>query len=178
MKKILLVALLLISVGASAQTKSQSYIEKFKDDAVRIMHQTGVPASIILAIAMHESASGCSMIAQNLNNQFGMKGYGTNVIKKDKKTIRTPYKKYDSIADSFDDFARVMTEKAKFSGLSDQYSHYDYLGWAYGIQKAGYASSHKWASDVLALVKKYQLHIFDEAPESEASSQAVSANVN
>ncbi len=178
MKKILLVALLLISVGASAQNNSQSYIERFKDDAVRIMHQTGVPASIILAIAMHESANGGSTIAKYLNNQFGMKGYSTNVVKTNKKTIRTSYKKYDSISDSFDDFARVMTEKPKFSGLSEQFSHYDYLGWAHGIQKAGYASSHRWASDVLALVKKYQLHIFDETPENEATAPQVSANVN
>jgi len=164
MKKILLVALLLISVGASAQTKSQTYIEKFKDDAVRIMHQTGVPASIILAIAMHESACGSSTIAQNLNNQFGMKGFGTNIFKKNKKTIRTSYKKYDSPSDSFEDFARIMTEKAKFSSLADKFTHYDYLGWAHGIQKAGYASSRQWASQVLGLVKKYQLNTFDENP--------------
>ncbi|MBW4890401.1 glucosaminidase domain-containing protein [Mucilaginibacter sp. HMF5004] len=169
MKKILLVAFLLISVGASAQTKSQSYIEKFKDDAVRIMHQTGVPASIILAIAMHESASGCSAIAQNLNNQFGMKGYGTTTYKKRKKTITSSYRKYDSPTDSFNDFARIMTEKPKFIGLSDQFTHYDYLGWAHGIQKAGYASSRKWASQVLGMIKKYNLNMFDENPDDKST---------
>jgi flagellum-specific peptidoglycan hydrolase FlgJ len=178
MKKILLVALLLISVGASAQNKTQSYIDKFKDDAVRIMHQTGVPASIVLAIAMHESACGGSMIAKNLNNQFGMKGFGTNVVKSNNKTIRTCYKKYDSPTDSFDDFARIMTEKTKFIGLADKYSHYDYLGWAFGIQKAGYASSRRWAADVLSLVKKYQLNIFDEKPADQQKPVMASASVN
>ena len=178
MKKILLVALLLISVGASAQNKTQSYIEKFKDDAIRIMHETGVPASIILAIAMHESACGGSAIAKNLNNQFGMKGFSTHVFKADKKTLRTNYKKYDSPTDSFDDFARVMTEKAKFNGLADQFTHYDYLGWALGIQKAGYASSRRWASDVLSLVKKYQLNLFDESPANQPMANATTANVN
>ena len=61
---------------ASAQSVSQSYIEKFKDNAIRIMHETGVPASIILGVAMHESGSGKSAIAKNLNNQFGVKGGG------------------------------------------------------------------------------------------------------
>jgi flagellum-specific peptidoglycan hydrolase FlgJ len=178
MKKILLVALLLLSVGASAQNKTQSYIDKFKDDAVRIMHQTGVPASIILAIAMHESACGGSTIAKNLNNQFGMKGFGTTVFKTNKKTIRTSYKKYDSPTDSFDDFARIMTEKAKFVGLADQFTHYDYLGWALGIQKAGYASSRRWAADVLSLVKKYQLNVFDEKPADKQPAPLTTANVN
>jgi len=170
MKKSLLVALLFISVGASAQNSSKSYIEKFKDDAVRIMHQTGVPASIILAIAMHESANGNSAIAQNLNNQFGMKGFGTITYKKKNRTVSTSYKKYDSITDSFDDFARIMTEKAKFSGLADKFTHYDYLGWAHGIQKAGYASSRRWAADVLILVHKYQLNMFDENPSDERTN--------
>jgi len=170
MKKILLIALLFISAKASAQNSSLSYIERFKDDAIRIMHQTGVPASIVLAIAMHESANGNSAIAQNLNNQFGMKGYGTITYKKKKRTISTSYKRYDSITDSFDDFARIMSEKAKFSGLADQFTHYDYLGWAHGIQKAGYASSRRWAADVLILVRKYQLNLFDENPNDQPTS--------
>ena len=75
MKKLLLITSLIVStLAVSAQNTSQSYIEKFKDNAVRLMHETGVPASIILAAAMHESANGNSNIAKNLNNQFGVKG--------------------------------------------------------------------------------------------------------
>src|ERR1700748_2539563 len=116
MKKLLLILTLLISsLAVSAQNTSQSYIEKFKDNAVRIMHETGVPASIILAVAMHESANGNSNIAKNLNNQFGVKGYGTNVYYKNHKKVKTSYKKYDSVMDSFQDFARIMTVRPQFS---------------------------------------------------------------
>src|ERR1700712_5077018 len=100
MKKFLLIVTLLVySFAVSAQTKntSQSYIEKFKDNAIRIMHETGVPASIVLAVAMHESGNGNSAIAQKLNNQFGVKGYGTTVMIKHKKKVRTSYKKYNSV---------------------------------------------------------------------------------
>lgn len=87
MKKILLITTLLIStLAASAQKNtSQSYIEKFKDDAIKIMHETGIPASIVLGVAMHESGCGNSNIAQNLNNQFGVKGYNTVVYTKHNK---------------------------------------------------------------------------------------------
>ncbi|QJD95810.1 glucosaminidase domain-containing protein [Mucilaginibacter robiniae] len=166
MKKILLITCLLISTfAASAQTTSKSYIDKFKDNAIRIMHESGVPASIILAIAMHESASGNSKLARTQNNHFGMKGTSP-VSYTGRKHVHSSYKQYDSAFDSFQDFARVMTERKQFSRLADQLSHYDYKGWVKGIQHSGYASSHQWGSQVLGLIHKYELHAFDEEPDS------------
>jgi hypothetical protein len=42
-----------------------------------------------------------------------------------------------------------MTERKQFSHLADALTHYDYKGWAKGIQRSGYAGSRKWASQVL-----------------------------
>ncbi|SDE76887.1 Flagellum-specific peptidoglycan hydrolase FlgJ [Mucilaginibacter pineti] len=174
MKKILLITTLLIStLAASAQkNSSQSYIDKFKDDAIRIMHQTGIPASIVLGVAMHESANGNSTIAQNLNNQFGVKGGGGVVFIKHHKKVHSSYKKYNSVFDSFQDFARIMTERKQFSHLADALTHYDYTGWAHGIQRSGYASSRKWAAQVLGIINKYDLHDLDEKPEEQQAKPA------
>jgi flagellum-specific peptidoglycan hydrolase FlgJ len=180
MKKLLTVTLLLISVlittttAVSAQSASQTYIEKFKDNAIRIMHETGVPASIILGVAMHESGSGKSAIAQNLNNQFGVKGGGTAVYYKHNKKVKSAYKRYDSVLDSFNDFARIMTERKQFSHLGDKFTQYDYKGWAKGIQRSGYASSRKWASQVLGIINKYKLDELDKTPEE--NTQLAEAN--
>lgn len=168
MKKLLTVTLLSVSAFfastsiASAQSAAQSYIQKFKDNAIRIMHETGVPASIILGVAMHESASGKSAIAQNLNNQFGVKGGGGAVYYKGNKKVRSSYKKYDSVMDSFKDFARIMTERKQFSHLLEKFSTTDYKGWAKGIQRSGYASSRKWSAQVLGIINKYDLNEFDD----------------
>ncbi len=166
MKKFLLVTTFLASaLMASAQKNTpQTYIEKFKEDAIRIMHETGVPASIVLGVAMHESGCGNSKLAQNLNNQFGVKGGGGAVYTEHKKKVHTAYKKYESVFESFQDFARIMTERREFSGLTESLTHFDYSGWAHGIQKRGYASSHKWSAQVLGLIKKYRLYSFDENP--------------
>lgn len=177
MRKTLLISLLFVSIQVSAQNTSKSYIEKFKDDAVRIMHQSGIPASIILAIAMHESGNGNSEIAKNLNNQFGMKGYSPIVYIKRRKKVRTMYKQYECESDSFADFARIMTEKKKFVGLASQFTHYDYAGWVHGIQRAGYASSRKWASQVIALIKKYQLNSFDENPNTQPKTELAQGEI-
>ncbi len=163
MKKLLLIALLFVSVQASAQKNtSQSYIEKFKDNAIELMHQTGVPASIILAVAMHESGNGNSKIAQNLNNQFGVKGFDKTVYTDAKnKKVSTYYKHYDSVMESFQDFTRIMTQRKQFSKLSETLTNLDYKAWAKGIQHAGYCSSRTWAKQVLGIITKYQLNIFD-----------------
>lgn len=166
-KLILIITLLISSLAVSAQNTSQSYIEKFKDNAIQLMHQTGVPASIILAVAMHESGNGNSLIARSLNNQFGVKGGTTSVIYNHNKKVTTSYKKYASVMDSFEDFTRLMTNHKKFAHLATELTHYDYLGWAKGIQKSGYCSSHSWAKDVLFLINKYSLNSLDEKPETQ-----------
>src|SRR6186997_798417 len=164
MKKILLITTLLIAtVSAFAQKNtSQSYIEQFKENAVNIMHQTGIPASIILGIAMHESGNGNSKIAKNLNNQFGVKGGGGAVYYSKKKKVKSAYKRYDSIMDSFADFARIMTERKPFSHLAETLTPNDYEKWVKGIQRGGYASSKTWGSQVLNIIRKYRLNDLDQ----------------
>lgn len=146
-KLILFLTLLFACFFAKAQNTPKSYIEKYKDAAISIMHDYGIPASITLAIAMHESASGNSKLARQNNNQFGMKG-------------RHSYKTYDSVLESFEDFARIISKR----NLSDKFDSFDYKGWAKGIQRGGYASSGKWSSQVLSLIKKFELNSFDEKP--------------
>lgn len=169
MKKTLLITFLLLStLAVSAQKNtSKSYIQQFKDDAIRIMHETGVPASIVLGVAMHESGCGNSLLARYLNNQFGVKGGGHNVYYKKDKKVSTAYKRYESVYDSFQDFARIMTERKQFSQLSANLTHYDYSGWAHGIQRHGYASDQKWSRRVLDIILKYQLYNLDENPADQ-----------
>ncbi|MBS1531612.1 MAG: glucosaminidase domain-containing protein [Bacteroidetes bacterium] len=167
MKKTLLILTLLISsLAASAQNTSTSYIEKFKDDAVRIMHESGIPASIVLAVAMHESGCGNSLLAKEFNNQFGVKGLDKHVLIVHNREKLTSYKKYGSIMDSFEDFSRIISNRRQLSYLQNL-THYDYVGWAKGIQKSGYAASRKWSRDVLGLITKYHLNLFDENPADQ-----------
>jgi flagellum-specific peptidoglycan hydrolase FlgJ len=178
MKKLFLLTSLLVSaLLVSAQKNTpKSYIDQFKDCAISIMHQTGVPASIVLGVAMHESGCGNSALAQHLNNQFGVKGDGHIIYYSHKKKVRTAYKQYESINDSFQDFARIMMECNEFSALSMQLTHFDYEGWAHGIQNHGYASDRKWGKRVLDIIKKYQLYLLDENPADQSQPQLAQAN--
>jgi flagellum-specific peptidoglycan hydrolase FlgJ len=178
MKKTLLIAILLISsAGAFAQKNtSESYIEQFKDNAIAIMHETGIPASIILGVAMHESGNGNSTIAQHLNNQFGVKGGPGVTFYKNNKKVHSSYKKYDSILESFEDFARILTERKKFSHLAEDLNQSDYEKWVKGIEHAGYASSRKWGAQVLGIIRKYHLNEFDATADKPEQPKQLAEN--
>ena len=80
------------------------------------------------------------------------------------------YKKYDSVMDSFNDFARMITQKKKFCELAQQYTRWDFEGWAHAIQHCGYAADRHWAKSVLACINKYQLNQFDGVDASNTTT--------
>lgn len=159
MKRSLTLLLLVLSLTASAQNSASRYIERYKDDAVKLMNQHGVPASIILAVAMHESGNGTSVIARHLNNHFGMKGKNTST------EIKSSYRGYPSAESSYEDFVSLLKRNRQFSRMFDKYTHYDYTSWVYGIQRGGYAASRTWGSQVMATIKKFKLYQYDNRPD-------------
>jgi len=154
----LFVLFLWMPSGRAQTTTAQTYIETHQDWAIEAMHQFGIPASVMLAIAMHESANGTSKVATYLNNHFGIKGTNHN------KQIRSSYKGYDAVKDSYDDFIHYLKAHKSFASLFTRYTSYDYRNWVLGIQRGGYASSKVWARHILALIEKHQLFTLDNRP--------------
>jgi flagellum-specific peptidoglycan hydrolase FlgJ len=134
---------------------AEKYIEAHKERAIKIMEKYDIPASIILGVAIHESAFGNSRLAQYLNNHFGIKG------KNNSTEIKSAYKGYESVEESYMDFVRFLQERKQFSHLFDKFESYDYRNWALGIARGGYASSKTWPAQVIGIIKKYDLDQFD-----------------
>jgi len=159
MKNIFTFCILLLSVTLSKAQETEEYITEHAEFAQTLMRDHKIPASLILAVAIHESAAGNSKIAQYLNNHFGVKGPNNNT------EIRSAYRDYESDEESYSHFVEIMETRSPFNSLFEKYDQYDYKGWARGIQRSGYAHSRSWASQVVALVKKYELYNYDERPE-------------
>src|SRR5690606_37883427 len=51
----------------------------------------------------------------------------------------------------------------------------DYKSWVKGIQRGGYAASHLWGSQVLAIIHKYSLHELDRASDAVAEAAKAAA---
>lgn len=148
-----------LTFSSKAQTTTEDYINAYAEHAQALMRQYKIPASIILAVAIHESAAGTSKIARYLNNHFGIKGQNSNT------EIRSSYKDYATVAESYDHFMDFLQSRTSFSGLFDKYDQYDYRNWARGIQRGGYARSRTWASQIVGIIKKNNLYQYDERPD-------------
>lgn len=154
--------------GANAQT-IEDYINNYAEHAQELMREHKIPASIILAVAIHESAAGTSKIARYLNNHFGIKGANSNT------EIRSSYRDYPTVNESYDHFLEFLKSRGSFSGLFDKYDQYDYKNWARGIQRGGYARSRAWASQIIGIIKKNGLEQYDERPDDYIEPVSVKA---
>lgn len=147
---------------SQAQKQSpQTYIERHKDAAVHYMEEYGCPASIILAIALHESAYGTSRVARHLNNHFGIKGPN------DSKIIRSAYKGYASVEESYADFIDFLQRRKSTEQLFERYQPHEYREWVQGIAQSGYAHSPSWSAKIINIIRKYNLDELDIRPEGD-----------
>lgn len=155
---ILIILLLLMPFLGKAQDVNE-YIDNHLPIAKQLMREHNIPASVILGIAIHESAAGKSKVARYLNNHFGIKGKNSN------KEIKSSFKDYETINDSFSHFIEYLNSKSVYNKLFTSLNTYDYNSWIRGIHRGGYAASKYWASQVINIIKKNQLYLYDEYPE-------------
>ncbi|MEP7318137.1 MAG: glucosaminidase domain-containing protein [Panacibacter sp.] len=122
---------LFIAVCGQAQS---AYIKKYCDLADSLSQVYGIPASVILGVAIIESSSGKSRNCKLLNNHFGIVGKN-NLLKT--KGIKTRYKQYPNAKASFVDFCKVIARKKFYSNLE---GNTDYKLWVDAISKTGYST--------------------------------------
>ena len=109
-----------------------TYIDRYALRAINTMHDSGIPASVIMAIALEESAAGASEVAKGANNHFGMKSGASWKGKVYKSKGGSSFRKYDTVQESYEDFALLL--KNNYKSLF-QYSKTDYKSWVYALEK-------------------------------------------
>ncbi len=138
------------------------YISQYKDYAVEEMRRTGIPASITLAQALHESNYGRSRLAVLANNHFGLKCHRSwkgKTILHDDDALNECFRKFDDPYDSFVDHSKCL-EKKRYRFLFDL-DKYDYEAWAHGLKKAGYATDPYYGYKLINIIERYSLYVYD-----------------
>lgn len=149
---------------------SEAYINQYKDMAVIEMHRSGIPASITLAQALVESRYGTSKLALQANNHFGIKckSYWKGIAyyhkdddyDKNGKLIKSCFRAYDSVIDSYVDHSNFLMQTPWYQELFS-YAKTDYLNWAHGLKKCGYATNPKYATMLIKKIEDFQLYQYD-----------------
>jgi len=153
--------------NASAQDMTaQEYVQKYKDLAIEEMKRMGVPAAITLAQGLLETQNGNSDLFKESNNHFGIKCKSTwtaETVSHDDDAPGECFRKYKTDEDSYRDHSNFLRGNSRYAFLF-QLSPSDYKGWAYGLQKAGYATNPRYPQILIKNIEDNNLEQYtDEA---------------
>jgi flagellum-specific peptidoglycan hydrolase FlgJ len=150
---------------------TQAYIDRFQHLAVAEMTRSGIPASIKLAQALHESQSGTSPLAQKANNHFGIKCkvwwdgktyyHKDDDLNRNGELIESCFRSYNSAVDSYLDHSDFLMYRSRYAPLFDIPNN-DYVSWAKGLQQYGYATDPQYANKIIKIIEKHGLNRFDQ----------------
>ena len=157
--KIILTILIIPFLSFGQGRTTMDYVEKYKGIAIREMKRTAIPASITLAQAILESASGESNLAKNANNHFGVKckteWKGPKIYQND--DIKNEcFRVYPNADSSFIDHSNFLKNRPYYAALFEL-DPVDDTAWAYGLKKAGYATEPDYPQRLLKIIDDYEL---------------------
>jgi flagellar protein FlgJ len=159
------------TVPAPAATRTQAphvraFQEKLAAHAQEASRTTGIPAKFMLGQAALESGWGKHEIkgrdGATSHNLFGIKA-GANWTGKVAEAVTTEYvngvaqtsvekfRAYDSYADSFKDYAKLITGNKRYEKVLA--SAGDASSFAQGLQRAGYATDPNYAAKLTRIIK-------------------------
>ena len=131
-------------------TKAQSrYVKKYRPVADSLAKVYGIPAALILGVAIIESGSGKSRNAKLLNNHFGI--IGKNHLKRPGHA-KNPYKQYKNITFSYIQFAEHLTKRKFYRKLK---GNMNYVLWVNAMGKDKYSQNPVvWKRRIISTIKK------------------------
>jgi len=151
----------------------QTFLEEYAPIAVRESHTYKIPASIKLAQAIVETNWGTSELATKANNYFGIKckvewsGETYMYVDDDKnksgKLIPSCFRAYPDAYNSWEDHSKFLRYRSFYSALFDLKSD-DYIGWAKGLKKAGYATDPNYDLKLIKVIEQFDLYKYDTSP--------------
>lgn len=154
----------------------QDYINLYSTFAMEQMRRYGIPASVTLAQGIIESSNGQSQLARNENNHFGIKatqawiaGGGKYGLYTDDK-LNEKFCSYGSVGKSYEHHSQFLKKNQRYAGCF-KLSPDDYQGWSKGLEKAGYATAGKYASNLVGIIEKNDLQKYDQQVMAEMKAK-------
>lgn len=160
-----------IWANASAPKRISSYekyIKTYSALAVEQQKKYRIPASITLAQGLLESGAGQSELARRSNNHFGIKCHNEwrgGRIYHDDDLRGECFRKYKRVEESYEDHSKFL-KRSRYESLF-RLKTTDYVGWAKGLQKCGYATDRAYANKLIKIIEDYELYRYDSAKKTK-----------
>ena len=159
-------------------SKNKDYAEEYAEYAMEQMRRYGIPASVTLAQGIIESSNGQSQLARNENNHFGIKATQAWIVGGGKYGLYTDDKlnekfcSYGSVGKSYEHHSQFLKKNQRYAGCF-KLSPDDYQGWSKGLEKAGYATAGKYASNLVGIIEKNDLQKYDQQVMAEMKAKGL-----
>jgi len=140
-----------------AQSAAQKYIDTYSPLAIEVLAKYQIPPSLILGIALHESASGTSKLCRTKHNHFGVKARVKS--SKSKSGYVTAYRTFATDEASYLHIGEMISKRKYYPGLKGDM---DYMKWLKAMKASGYARSSSWISVIDKTIKRYDLTRLDQ----------------
>lgn len=143
----------------------RAFHDKLAASAEEASKATGIPAKFMLGQAALESGWGRREITgadgSRSHNVFGIKATGgwkgkvveavtTEYVNGSPQTKVEKFRAYDSYADAFKDYARLLRNNPRYENVIANAQ--DVMGFAKGLQKAGYATDPHYATKLTKII--------------------------
>ncbi|MBA4195735.1 MAG: flagellar assembly peptidoglycan hydrolase FlgJ [Comamonadaceae bacterium] len=144
---------------ATGGSRQAGFVNQHSQAAETVARESGIPASFMIGQAGHETGWGRSEIrhrdGSNSFNLFGIKATGnwkgkvaeittTEYINGEPRKVTARFRAYDSYAESFRDYARLIGNSPRYDKVMDQLGSVQ--GFATSLQQAGYATDPQYAA--------------------------------
>jgi LysM repeat protein len=181
MKKILfLICLCSITFSAIAQNssfdeKARAYISQYASWAIEEQQRVGIPASITLAQGIYETGAGESVLATQANNHFGIKckkEWRGETFAHTDDAPNECFRKYKSAKDSYKDHSDYLKNSVRYAELFS-FDVSNYMAWAKGLKKCGYATNPAYAQKLIKMVEDYDLQQYTLAANGQRKNEIV-----
>ena len=162
----------------TSEQRTHWYVNTYSQVAINEMKKFGIPASITMAQGILESSSGKGELALKSNNHFGIKCHSTWKGKKvyhDDDEKGECFRKYRNPETSYRDHSLFLKSRSRY-GFLFKLKISNYIKWAKGLRKAGYATDPAYANKLISIIERYELWKLDgsKKPLNKSKKERVS----
>lgn len=152
-------------IGINTEIALSNYLKKYGKIARQESTKFGIPASIILGLAILNSEYGHSKLSENTNNHFGImcsentvamgKGMKSQLVKQD-----ICYTVYETVWSSFRANSKMIVKIYKKNSSKDDINKFSIIN---SLEKANYFNHRGFsANDLIKIIEDHNLNSFDQ----------------
>jgi flagellar protein FlgJ len=151
----------------TAQSHEQAaFLATTLPDAIRLQINEGVPASAVLAMAIHESGYGTSRLAKQGRNFFGLKAFSNwkgdrmrNMPTRDSGVQTTAdFRAFPTIYEGFTGYVQFLRDSGRYDHA---FQAHDGVQFVHDVLKGGYCPDSDYLDTVKMLMQRHKLDKLD-----------------